>query len=55
VAANTLREPYSEPQETGIAELIERVVSHPLIAVHLSSTVTETAGAPGALQGAHRT
>ena len=41
------REPYSEPQETGIAELIERVVSHPLIAVHLSSTVTETAGAPG--------
>jgi len=41
------REPYSEPQETGIAELIERVVRTPLIAVHLSSTVTETAGAPG--------
>ncbi|MBK6862789.1 MAG: hydrogenase iron-sulfur subunit [Ideonella sp.] len=41
------REPYAEPQETGIADLIRRVASHPLITVHLASTVAETAGAPG--------
>ena len=41
------REPYSEPQDTGIAELIQRVTSHPQISVKLGSTVTETSGAPG--------
>ena len=41
------REPYSEPQATGIAGLVQRVSAHPLISVHLASTVGETAGAPG--------
>ncbi len=41
------REPYAQPQDTGISELIARVVAHPLISVHLGSTLAETAGAPG--------
>ncbi len=41
------REPYAEPQETGVAELIARVMAHPKISVHLGSTLAETAGAPG--------
>ncbi len=41
------RAPYAEPQHTGIAQTIERVGAHPRIVVHLNSTVTETAGAPG--------
>lgn len=41
------REPYSEPQATGVAELIARVLTHPKISVHLGSTLAETAGAPG--------
>ena len=39
--------PYSEPQDTGLTDLAARVSSHPLIKVHLNSTVAETAGAPG--------
>ncbi len=41
------RAPYAEPQETGVAELIARVGAHPRIAVHLNSTLAQTAGAPG--------
>ncbi|MEI7536043.1 MAG: FAD-dependent oxidoreductase [Comamonadaceae bacterium] len=41
------REPYAQPQDTGMNELIGRVVAHPLISVYLSSTLAETAGAPG--------
>jgi len=41
------REPYNEPQDTGMAQLIARATSHPLISVRLASTVTQTAGAPG--------
>ena len=39
--------PYAEPQDTGLADLAAKVASHPLIKVHLNSTVAETAGAPG--------
>ena len=41
------REPYAEPQDTGIAELVRRVGAHPLIEVRLNATVAETSGAPG--------
>jgi quinone-modifying oxidoreductase subunit QmoB len=41
------QDPYAEPQATGIEALIARVVAHPRISVHLSSTLAETAGAPG--------
>jgi quinone-modifying oxidoreductase subunit QmoB len=44
------REPYAEPQDTGLAELIGRVSAHAQISVHLGSTVTETSGAPGRFQ-----
>ncbi len=40
-------QPYAEPQDICVAPLIGKVVAHPLISVHLSSTVAETAGAPG--------
>jgi quinone-modifying oxidoreductase, subunit QmoB len=41
------RAPYSEPQDTGVAELVARVMSHPRIKVHLNTTMAETSGAPG--------
>jgi quinone-modifying oxidoreductase subunit QmoB len=41
------RQPYAEPQDSGVAELIARVIAHPKISVHLSATVAETSGAPG--------
>ncbi len=41
------REPYAEPQDTGVDELIRRVGEQPLIRVHLHSTLAQTAGAPG--------
>ena len=41
------REPYAEPQASGIPELIARVMAHPRISVHLGSTLAETSGAPG--------
>ncbi len=39
--------PYTEPQDTGLAELAAKVGSHPLIKVHLNSRLAETSGAPG--------
>ncbi len=39
--------PYAEPQPTGAANMTARVSHHPLIKVHLNSTLAETAGAPG--------
>ena len=41
------KSPYAEPQDTGIDELVRRVGAHPRIQLHVSSTVTQTAGAPG--------
>jgi quinone-modifying oxidoreductase subunit QmoB len=41
------RQPYADPQPTGVAELIARVVGNSRITVHLNSTLAETAGAPG--------
>ncbi len=41
------KQPYAEPQDTGLAELASKVTSHPRITVHLNSTLAETAGAPG--------
>ena len=41
------REPYAEPQPTGVADLVARVRSHPRIALHLGSTLARTSGAPG--------
>ncbi len=41
------REPYEAPVATGLPELVERVTRHASISVHLSSTIVETAGAPG--------
>jgi len=41
------REPYAEPQNSGVAELIARVEGHPRISVRLGSTLAETGGAPG--------
>ena len=39
--------PYAEPQDTGLAALAAKVSSHPLIKLHLSSSLAETGGAPG--------
>ncbi len=39
--------PYAEPQPTGAANMAAKVSHHPLIKVHLNSTLAETAGAPG--------
>ncbi len=41
------RAPHSEPQDTGLADLVDRVTAHPRIAVHLRSRLSETSGAPG--------
>lgn len=41
------RAPYTEPQPTGLPELIAAVRAHPLITVHTASTLAETSGAPG--------
>ncbi len=41
------QQPYAEPQDTGVAELVARIMAHPLISVHLGATLAETAGAPG--------
>ena len=41
------KQPYDNPVDTGVAELIRMVTSHPRIKVHLNSIVAETAGAPG--------
>jgi quinone-modifying oxidoreductase subunit QmoB len=39
--------PYAEPQPTGVAELVQRVATHPRIRVRVNCTVAETRGAPG--------
>jgi len=41
------REPYADPMDTGIAELIKQVEGNKHISVHLNSTITKTSGAPG--------
>ncbi len=41
------KQPYAEPQETGLVELVAKVSSHSRITVYLNSTVAETSGAPG--------
>ncbi|MCW8976628.1 MAG: hydrogenase iron-sulfur subunit, partial [Sedimenticola sp.] len=41
------RSPYSEPQDTSVAEMIAAIEANNLITVHLNSTVAKTAGAPG--------
>ncbi|MDH4274600.1 MAG: FAD-dependent oxidoreductase [Gammaproteobacteria bacterium] len=39
--------PYSDPQDTGVAELINAVSNHKNITVHTRSSIAETDGAPG--------
>ncbi|HSW52206.1 MAG TPA: FAD-dependent oxidoreductase [Sulfuricaulis sp.] len=41
------REPYVDPMDTGIANLIKQIESDQHIKVHLNSTITKTSGAPG--------
>ncbi|MHB1586188.1 MAG: hydrogenase iron-sulfur subunit [Acidiferrobacteraceae bacterium] len=41
------REPYSEPAETGLAELANAISREPRIKVFLNSTTTRTSGSPG--------
>ena len=41
------REPYAEPMDTGIADLIKKIESDKHIKVNLNSTITKTSGAPG--------
>ncbi|MBI3575827.1 MAG: hydrogenase iron-sulfur subunit [Gammaproteobacteria bacterium] len=41
------REPYADPVDTGIAELIKRIEADKHIKVFLNSTITKTSGAPG--------
>jgi len=41
------REPFADPMDTGIEELIKQVEGDKRITVHLNSTVTKTSGAPG--------
>ncbi len=41
------RQPYADPQDTGVAELVTLVTKNPMIKVYLSSTIGETSGAPG--------
>ena len=40
-------EPYAEPVDTGVAEMIEAVNANSKITVHLNSTISRTSGAPG--------
>ncbi|VAW55010.1 Anaerobic respiratory complex protein QmoB, partial [hydrothermal vent metagenome] len=39
--------PYAEPEDTTVADLIAKIDADSNITVHLNSTVTKTAGAPG--------
>jgi quinone-modifying oxidoreductase subunit QmoB len=41
------REPYAEPADTGIVELIKQIESDKHIKVFLNSTLSKTSGAPG--------
>ena len=42
-----VREPFGEPVETGISNLINQIETEPGITVFLSSTIARTSGAPG--------
>lgn len=39
--------PYTDPEDTSVADLIAKIEAASNITVHLNSTVTKTAGAPG--------
>ncbi len=41
------RPPYTQMEETGLAEMVEKVTYHPKIRVHTSTTITKTEGQPG--------
>ena len=41
------REPYTEPEDTGVAQLIADIQSEPGITIFLNSTISRTSGAPG--------
>ena len=41
------KEPFTEPQETGLAELVNSVCSNPHITTLINSTIAQTSGAPG--------
>lgn len=41
------KEPFTEPEDTGVAELVAQIEAEPGIAVMLNSTITRTSGAPG--------
>jgi quinone-modifying oxidoreductase, subunit QmoB len=41
------RTPFTDPIDTGIADLVARVSKHPKINVSLNATIAETSGAPG--------
>ncbi len=45
--AEPSREPYGDPVDTGMAQLLAQVAAHPRITVHLDSTLARTSGAPG--------
>ncbi|MDH5632202.1 MAG: hydrogenase iron-sulfur subunit [Gammaproteobacteria bacterium] len=40
-------EPYADPQDTGVAAMVEAVNASSRITVHLNSTISRTSGAPG--------
>jgi len=41
------RQPYAEPQDTGVADFAAKIAAHPRISVHLDATIAGTSGAPG--------
>jgi quinone-modifying oxidoreductase subunit QmoB len=41
------REPYADPMDSGVADMIQKVQGDKHITVHLNSTITKTSGAPG--------
>jgi quinone-modifying oxidoreductase subunit QmoB len=41
------REPYTNPVDTGVADMIKRIEGDKHITVHLNATITKTSGAPG--------
>lgn len=41
------REPFKDPQDTGVADMVSRIAADANIKVYLNAKVTETAGAPG--------
>ena len=41
------REPYVNPMDTGVVDMIKRIEGDKHITVHLNATITKTSGAPG--------